>query len=82
MKDDGKTKKQLMDELTALRRQIAKMEKSMEETKRTEETLKQKEALFNRFVELSPVAMVLMEGVPPQFKYTNQTASGIKVART
>ena len=71
MKDEGKTKKQLIDELMASRRQIAKMEKSIEETKRTEETPKQQEALFNRLVEKSPIAMALLEGSPPKMKYTN-----------
>ena len=72
MKDEGKTKKQLIDELIASRRQIAKTEKSIEELKRAEETLKQKEELFKFFVESSPIAMVLLEGTPPKIKYINQ----------
>jgi len=71
MKDEGKTKKQLINELIASRRQIVKIEKSVEELKRAEETLKQKEALFNWLVESSPIAKVLLEGSPPKIKFIN-----------
>jgi PAS domain S-box-containing protein len=71
MKDEGKTNKQLIDELKASRRQIAKIKKSIEEFKRAEETLKQKEALFKWFVESSPIVMVLLEGYPAKVKYSN-----------
>jgi PAS domain S-box-containing protein len=64
MKDDGKTKEELIDELMALRRQMAKMEKSIEETKQTEE-------LFKRFVDSSPFIMALLEGSPSQIKFIN-----------
>ena len=77
MKDEGKTKKQLIDELMASRRQIAKIEKAIEEHKRAKETLKQKEALFNRLVEKSPIAMALLEGSPPKMKYTNHMFAGL-----
>jgi PAS domain S-box-containing protein len=72
MKDEVKTKKQLAEELKALRRQIAKTEKLIEKLKQAEETLKQKEEMFKFFVESSPIAMALMEGTPPKIKYINQ----------
>ncbi len=71
MKDEGKTNKQIVDEPISSRKQIAKIEKSTEKLKQAEETLKQKELLFNKFVESSPIAMLLLDGVPPQIKYTN-----------
>jgi PAS domain S-box-containing protein len=72
MKDEVKTKKQLIEELKASRRQIAKTENVIEKLKQAEEALKQKEGFFKFFVESSPIAMALMEGNPPQVKYTNQ----------
>ncbi|MBI4767883.1 MAG: PAS domain S-box protein [Deltaproteobacteria bacterium] len=72
MKDETKTKRELIKELIAARRQFAKTEKLIEKLKRAEETLKQKEGLFKFFVESSPIAMALMEGNPPKIKYINQ----------
>jgi PAS domain S-box-containing protein len=72
MNDEMKTKKQLIEELKASRRQIAKTENIIEKLKRAEDNLKQKEGLFKFFVESSPIAMALMEGNPPKTKYTNQ----------
>ena len=72
MKDEEKTKEELIDELMAVRRQMAEMEKSHEKLKWVEETLKQKEELFLFFVESSPIAMSLLEGNPPKIKYINQ----------
>jgi hypothetical protein len=53
--DEKKTKKELINELMALRRQMAKMEESNENLKQLEETLKQKEDLFKFFVDLGDV---------------------------
>jgi PAS domain S-box-containing protein len=72
MNDEGKTKRQLIVELVALRRQIAKTKKYFLELEQAEENLKQKEDLFKFFVESSPIALALMQGSPPQVKYTNQ----------
>jgi hypothetical protein len=69
MNDEGKTKRQLIDELVALRRQIVKTKKYILELEPVKENLKQKENLFKFFVESSPIAMALMEGSPPQVKY-------------
>ena len=77
MKDEGKTKQQLVDELTASRRQIAKNENRIKELKQAEENLKQKETLFNFFVESSPFAMILLEGAPPKVKFINQMFSNL-----
>jgi hypothetical protein len=53
MNDEGKTKKQLIGELVALGRQIAKTKKYFLELERAEENLKQKEDLFKFSVESS-----------------------------
>lgn len=65
MKDEEKTKEDLIEELMACRRRIAKMEKSSGELKSTGE------AQFKWVVESSPIAMGLLEGDPPQTKFIN-----------
>ena len=72
MQDEEKTRKQLRDDPIVLRRQIAKMEKSSEESEPRGEALKQKETLFKWFVESSPIAMGLLEGDPPKTTFVNQ----------
>lgn len=72
MKDEAKTKKELIRELVAARRQMTRHEKLVEKLKEKEEILKQKEGLFEFFVESAPISMMLLEGSPPKVKYVNQ----------
>ena len=48
MKNDNKTKKELMDELGELRRQIAGLIESKAESKQTEEALRESEERYHR----------------------------------
>ncbi len=72
MKDEAKTKKELINDLVTARRQIAKNEKLVERLREKEEILRQKEGLFEFFVESAPISMMLLEGSPPKVKYVNQ----------
>ncbi len=51
MKDDGKTKKQLLEELDALRKRIGELEESQRERLQTEESLRRSEERFRVLVE-------------------------------
>ena len=54
MKDEAKTKGQLVNELAELRRRIAELEASETERKQAEEALKQSEENYRHIVELAP----------------------------
>jgi PAS domain S-box-containing protein len=51
MKDEDKTKEQFINELMLMRRRIAEMEEAENESKRTEEALRQSEARYRTIVE-------------------------------
>jgi len=51
MKDAGKTKKQLLEDLTELRRRITAMEEYHSKWKQTEESLRESEVRYRSFVE-------------------------------
>jgi len=53
MRDEAKSKEQLMEELREVRRQLAESERSTEESKRTEEALRESEERFRSLVETS-----------------------------
>ena len=55
MKDEGKTKKQLIDELTKLRRRNAELEASEIELKKAEEALRENQARLAAIVDKSPI---------------------------
>ena len=55
MKDQDKTKGQLIDELAVLRQRVAELEKSEIERKQTEEALYEIEEMFRLFMDYSPI---------------------------
>ena len=55
MEDEGKTKEQLIKELTAMRQRVAELEKSENDHKLAEETLRENEELFRLFMDYSPI---------------------------
>ncbi len=59
MRDNRKTKQQLILELEALHRRIAELEKSETEHKRTEEALRESEEKFSKIFRTSPDAVAI-----------------------
>lgn len=59
MKDQDKTKEQLIDELQELRRRVAAQEGEVANSKRTEEALRQSEERFRAVFEEAPVGMII-----------------------
>ncbi len=61
MEDKDKAKKQLIDELAKLRKQVTKQEKSKSESLRTEEILKESEERFKQLIKNSFDMIVLLD---------------------
>lgn len=61
MKDEDKTKEQLINELENLRQRIAELEKVETERKKVEKVLKEPEACYNTIFENTGTAMVIIE---------------------
>jgi PAS domain S-box-containing protein len=55
MEDKGKTKEQLINELTAMHQRVAELEKSENDHKLAEEALRESEEMFRLFMEHSPI---------------------------
>jgi PAS domain S-box-containing protein len=66
MKDEDKTKEQLINELVEIRRQVAEFKASETQLKQVEEALRESEALFRAIFEGAAIGMALvdMEGRP------------------
>ena len=61
MKDEDKTKEQLINELENLRQRIAELEKVETRRKKVEKVLKEPEACYNTIFENTGTAMVIIE---------------------
>lgn len=61
MKDEKKTKKQLINELLELRQRIAELEKSETRRKSAKKAIKESEKLYRNLVEAFPAAIILMD---------------------
>jgi two-component system cell cycle sensor histidine kinase/response regulator CckA len=59
MKDQYKTKKQLIEELEVLRNQLAKPKKTKSNRKRMEETLRESEERYRQLLEIAPVGIAV-----------------------
>lgn len=59
MKDESKTKKQLINELVELRQQIAELEKSETERKKAEEALQKSEARLQLQIDRMPIGCIV-----------------------
>ena len=76
MKDEDKTKKQLIKELTGLRQRIAELERIETKPEQVEETVDSRRGLMGRIVETSPVGITIVnrEG---QITFANTKAEEI-----
>ena len=70
MKEENKSKEQLLNELKEMRQRIADLEASAEERRRTEDALMREKEKFRILVEESPLGVSLI-GTDGQYKYIN-----------
>lgn len=70
MKEENKSKEQLLNELKELRQRIAGLEASADEHKRTEEALIREKEKFRILVEESPLGVSLI-GKDRRYRYIN-----------
>ncbi|MGA9351402.1 MAG: PAS domain S-box protein [Anaerolineae bacterium] len=75
MKDEEKTKEQLIKELAEMRQRLAELEKAEAERKRAEEALRESEEKFRTFTESALVAIIIYQDY--QCVYANPEAEQI-----
>jgi PAS domain S-box-containing protein len=74
MKDENKSKKQLINELTQLRQQVARLEKIEDECRQTEEAQRESEERFRSLFEGAPDAIILTDPKSGKILDANPTA--------
>ena len=80
MKEENKTKKQLISELLDLRRGVASfeaLETSIADRKQVEERLKESEEKYRGLIEESLQGLVITQGIPPRLVFVNPAMTKI-----
>jgi PAS domain S-box-containing protein len=77
MRDQDKSKGQLLDELTALRQQITDLESEEMERQRAARALRESEAKYRLLVEQSLQGILIVHASPLRVSFANQACSGI-----